>query len=238
MASEGFTSHRKDEETMRLEILTNIGRMMVNRGRMEITKYCEDQYVGEDFADINNRITSMIDNSKFIKMFADRSDKNVYFIDVDLPFEDERDGTDNFDGSKLVVSMIPHKITDIKNSDMINDVFKTYPHHHKIFVVDIIVDRAANALSRENNVEVFLKDHLTADLMTHRMAPHRCELDKGGANLYTIKPNISRILENDPLAKYFNAKVGDTLDIIRNTVTNGFERGRRKVIEPRPVFGK
>jgi DNA-directed RNA polymerase subunit H (RpoH/RPB5) len=238
MSSEGFISNRKDEETMRLEILTNICRMMVSRGRIDIAKYCYDKYTDEDFSDINNRITSMIDDSKFIKMFKDRSDKNVYFININLPFEDERDNNDNFDGSKIVVSMIPHKITDIKNSDMINDVFKSYPQHHKMFVIDTIVDRAANALSRENNVEVFLKDHVTADLMSHRMAPHRCELDKGSVNLYNVKPNISRIVENDPLAKYYNAKVGDTLDIIRNTVTNGFERGRRKVVEPRPVFGK
>ena len=238
MASEGFTSHRKDEETMRLQILTNISRMMVNRGRMDISKYCLDEYADEDFTDINHRITAMIDNSKFLKMFKERSDKNVYFIDIDVPFEDERARNDNFDGTKLVVSMIPHKITDIKNSDMINEIFKSYPHHHKMFVIDTIVDRAASALGRESNVEVFLKDQVTADLMSHRMAPHRCGLDKESVNVYIIKPNLSRILENDHLAKYYNAKVGDSLEIVRNTVNNGFERARRRVVEPRPVFGK
>ena len=238
MSSEGFTSHRKDGETMRLQILTNICRMMINRGRMDISKYCYDEHADADFSDINYRITSMIDDSKFLKMFKERSDKSVYFIDIDTPFEDERNKNENFDGTKLVVSMIPQKITDIKNSDMINEIFKTYPHHHKIFVIDIIADRAANSLARENNVEVFLKDQVTADIMSHRMAPHRCRLDKESANVYIIKPNIGRMVENDHLARYFNAKVGDTLEIIRNTVNNGFERGRRKIIEPRPVFGK
>jgi len=212
--------------------------MMVSRGRMDIAKYCLDDYADEDFSDINHRITDMIDDSKFLKMFKERSDKSVYFIDIDLPFDDDRNSNDTFDGKKLVVSLIPHKITDVKNSDMINDIFRSYPHHHKMFVIDSIVDRAVNALLRESNVEVFLKDHLTLDLMSHRMAPHRCALDKGSKMVYTIKPNVSRCLENDPLAKYYNAKIGDTIDIVRNTITNGFERARRKVVDPRPVYGK
>jgi len=238
MASEGFTSHRKDDETMRIEVLTNICRMMVNRDRMNIAKYCLDVHSDDDFTDINHRITAMIDNEKFIKMFKERSDKNVYLIDIDNPFEDERARNETFDGTKLVVSLIPHKITDIKNSDMINEIFKSYPHHHKMFVIDSIVDRAANILGREKNVEIFMKDTVTADLMSHRMAPHRCILDKGSVDNYIIVPNMSRILENDHLAKYYNAKVGDTLEIVRNTVNNGFERARRRVIERRPVFGK
>lgn len=238
MASEGFINHRKDDETMRMQILTNVCRMMVNRGRMDITKYALADYSSEDFTVIGSRITSMIDDAKFQKMFNERSDKNIYFIDIDTPFEDEREKKFDFDGKRLVVSLIPQKITDIKNSDMINEIFKSYPNYHKIFVIDSIVDRAANALAKEKNVEVFLKDQLTADLMSHWMAPHRCKLDKSSTNVYVIKPNVSRILENDPLSKYFNAKVGDTLEIIRNTVNNGFESARRKVVESRQVFGK
>jgi hypothetical protein len=238
MSSQSFISHRKDDETMRLEILTNICRMMVSRGRIDISKYCLDEHKDVDFIDINYHLSSMIDNSKFLSMFAERSDKSVYTIDVDVPFEDERDKNETFDGTKLVVSLIPQKITDIKNSDMINDIFKTYPHHHKVFIVDAIVEKANIALSRNKNVEVFLKDNVTIDLMSFDEAPHRCALDKGGADVYVVKPNAARILENDPLAKYYNAKLGDTLQIIGNTVTNGFERRYRVVIDAKDVFGK
>jgi hypothetical protein len=237
MSSQNFSSTRKDDETIRLEILSNICRMMANRQHIDISKYCKAEYKDIDFSDINYNISAMVDDSRFVPMFKDKSDKNIYVLRLDKPFEDARSSNETFDGSKLVVSIVPQKVTDIKNSDIINDVLKTYPQHHKIFVIDEIVDKAQIALMREKNVEVFLKHSVTIDLMNYSEAPHRCWVDKNSAGLYVIKPNIARIHENDPIAKYFNAKVGDTLAIIRNTIANGFERYNRRVIDAKDVFG-
>lgn len=237
MSSQSFINYRKDEETMRLQILTNVCRMMVLRGRLDMSNYCYEEYLEEDFNDINIHLSSIIDDSKFSTMIGQRSDKNVYIIDIDNPFEDEIK-SNNFDGTKLVISIIPQKIKDIKNSDMINEIIKKYPKHHKLFIIDEIIDKATQSLKRLGNVEVFLKDNLTIDLMSYQESPHRCTLDKGGANIYIVNPNISRMHENDPLARYYNAKVGDILQIIGNTITNCFERRYRRIIDPKPVFGK
>jgi hypothetical protein len=238
MSVQNFSSSRKDDETIRIEILCNICRMMVNRGNMDISKYCKDQYKTEDmdFKDINYNLSSMIDDKKFIHYFKDKSEKNIYIIKLDTAFEDERTSNDNFDGLKLVVSIVPQKITDIKNSDIINDVLKTYPQHKKIFVIDSIIEKAFNTLLREKNTEVFTKDDLMIDLMGYNGSPHRCRVNKDANDTYFVKPNMPRMHENDPLARYYNAKVGDIVEIIGNSVTNGFERRYRRVIEPKSVF--
>lgn len=233
-----FINHRKNDETVRIDILTNVCRMLVLRGRLDITKYCKDEFSETNFADTSIHLSSAIDDSKFKSMIGKKSDKNLYIIDVDTPFDIESGSYDNFDGTKLIVSLIPHKITDIKNSEMITDVFKVYPDHHKIFIIDSIVERAISALTRGGNVEVFVKDDITIDLMSHYRAPHRCILDKKSVNMYIISPNVARMHENDHLAKYYNAKVGDTLKIIGNTVTNGFETRYRMIIEAKSIFGK
>lgn len=235
MSEQTFNSHLKSDETIRIEILSNVCRMMVLRGHMDIKKYCYEPYKEADFDDVHLNPSTMIDDDKFISMFPEKSDKNAYVIPLDKDFEDERENQ-NFNGSQLIVSIIPHRINDIKNSDMINDVFKTYPDHHKLFIVDDIVEKALNAFSIIKNVEVFMKDDLTIDLMRYVEAPHRCNLDVGSTDTYLVRPNIPRIHENDPLAKYFNAKQGDTLKIIGNTVGNCIETRYRKVIEAKPVF--
>lgn len=238
MSVQNFSSSRKDDETIRIEILCNICRMMVNRGNMDIAKYCKDEYINEDtdFTDINHNLSAMVDDKKFIHQFKDKSEKNIYIIKLDTSFEDERTSNDIFDGLKLVVSIIPQKITDIKNSDIINDVLKSYPQHKKIFVIDSIIDKALNTLLREKNTEVFTKNDLMIDLMGYGASPHRCKINKDISNTYFVNPNIPRIHENDALARYYNAKVGDFLEIIGNTITNGFERRYRRVIEPKNVF--
>lgn len=236
MSEQTFTSHLKSDETVRIEILTNVCRMMVSRGNMDIRKYCYESYKDTDFNDIHYSLSTMIDDDKFVQYFAEKSDKNVYVIPMDSPIQDERSNKRDYDGTRLVISIIPHKINDIKNSDMINDIFKSYPDNHKLFIVDDIIEKASTALSEIKNVEVFLKDDLTIDLMSFVEAPHRCELDPNSTDLYSIKPNIPRIHQNDPLAQYYNAKVGDTLRITGNTVNNCFERRYRKVTEAKPMF--
>jgi hypothetical protein len=235
MSGQSFVNYRKDEETIRLQILTNVCRMMVLRGNLDISKYCHAEFIDENFNNINIHLSSIIDNTKFEPMIGQRSDRNTYIIDIDIPFEDETK-SNNFDGTRLIVSIIPQKIKDIKNSDMINEIFKRYPTNHKLFIVDEIIDKASIALTRAGNVEVFIKDNITIDLMSYQEAPHRCTLDKTGAGNYIVRPNIPRMHENDPLSKYYNGKIGDTLQIIGNTVTNCFERRYRRIIEPKAVF--
>jgi hypothetical protein len=271
MSSQEFINHRKDDEMMRVEILTNVCRMLVLRGNLDISKYCFDKYIhsqsrgrdsdsresdsrdsdsrdsdpgseshGVNFDDVNYHHSSMIDDSKFQSMIKAKSDKDVYVINLDTPFELEKKGLDgdNFNGNKLIISIIPHKISDVKNSDMINEVFKNYTNQHKMFIIDEVVDVARATLVHGGNVEVFQKDKLTADIMSQIRAPHRCKLDKGGKNVYIINANLARMHENDPLAKYYNAKVGDVLEIIGNSISNGFERRYRKIIDAKNVFGK
>lgn len=233
MAQEDKTimSSRKDDEVIRLELLTNVCRMMVMRSHMDISKYAKDLFKNldndMDFNDIEHHWSSMIDNSKFLKFFKTRSEKDTYIIDMDSPFSSTKE---RFDGSKLIVSIIPHKVTDVKHSDIIGTILSTYPNNHKLFIVDSIIDRAQTALYKTKNIEVFTKDNLMIDLMSHFEAPHRCKV------LYDSKSNIPKILENDPLARYYNAKSGSILKIVGNTVNNGFETRYRKVIDPKPVF--
>lgn len=242
MSNQGFINHRKDEETIRYEILTNICRMLINRGNMDINKYCLDEYItsGADFANIIYNISASIDDNKVRKMFnKDDVKKNIIEINVDVQFTDDkkREGF-GFDGTKIIVIFIPHKVTDVKNSETINEVLKTYQKNRKLFVMDSIVDKAETILLREKNIEIFRKDDLMIDFMSIGDAPHRCSVDRGGKNIYVVKPNMPRIHANDPLSKYYAANIDDIIEIIGTSSVNGFARRYRKVIEAKPVFSK
>jgi DNA-directed RNA polymerase subunit H (RpoH/RPB5) len=245
MASENYVNLYFSEEKIRLTVLTNICRMMVTRGYMDADKYKfdpEKPLEKEVARTVIEQPSSndKIDNSLFLPFIQNRVDNNTYIIPLDTPYRDQREGKGDanvdFDGSTVIVRIVPQVVKDISNSPLLNEFFKTYNNNHKIIVFDGMVDKVHNVLSKKRNVEAFDRDYLMIDLMSHRCAPVACSLVTEEDINYITNPKISKILENDPLCRYYNGKKGSIMRIVRSSLNNSEEIVYRKVIEPKSVF--
>lgn len=245
--SENYVNLYKDDETIRLTVLSNICRMMIRRGVLDINKHTnKNPGSGPSESGDIEQISKMdpIDNNSFLKHIGKRSDNGVYVIPTDVHFKDDMLRTDegkrkdeniDFDGSKLVVKIIPQKITDITNSQIINDFLKTHVNHHKLMVFDSISEKAHASIRKHYNLEAFDKDSLMMDLMSYICAPIGCMLVNTSDMKHIINPKIAKIHENDPMARYYSAKKGDIVRIIRASANNSMDVAYRRVIDPKPV---
>ena len=249
MASNNYINLHKDEETIRLTILTNICRMIVTRKHMDINKYRSNK--SNDSNTQKNIVDQVsdndeIDNRLFLPYIYKRVDSGIYNIPLDILYKDEQfqkidkntqsGETFEFDGSMVVVKIIPQKITDIGNSPLLNDFLKSHAKYHKIIVFDEMSDKAYNAINRKSNLEAFEKSDMMIDIMSYYCSPVSCEIVDEDKLKHITNPKISKIHENDPLARYYNAKKGNILRIIRPSLNNGKESAYRKVIEAKPIF--
>lgn len=235
MSIETSINQRFSDEKIRLTVLENICRMMITRGYMDKDKY--------SFPEVNNNSNpyNLIDNTKFMSFIGSYVDNNTYLIPIDNHYRDERevsgDGANHeFDGSVLVVRLIPQIVKDITNSPILNDFFKTYTNHHKIVVFDGISDKVYNSFRKKKNSEVFDRDFLMIDLMSMTCAPNNCKFVSKDEISHIINPKFSKMHENDPCARYYNAKVGSILRIERPSINNSCDIGYRKIIEPKSIF--
>lgn len=237
MAAENYVNLYFDDEKIRLTILTNLCRMLVKRGYMDINKYKskkidenKEMYVSNDH----------IDNSLFLPFIEKYVDNNTYVIELDNPYRDQREDKAeskiDFDGLSVVVKIITQTVKDISNSTLLNDFFKTYSKHHKIIIFDGMADKVYNLLSKKKNVEVFDRDFLMIDLMSHVCAPLSCEFVTKEDINYIINPKLEKIHENDPLVRYYNGKKGQILRTKRASLNNSVETAYKKIIDARFVF--
>jgi DNA-directed RNA polymerase subunit H (RpoH/RPB5) len=245
MAAENYVNLYFSEEKIRLTVLTNICRMMVTRGYIDADKYKRDpeKPVNKDAKQsIIEQLSAndKIDNSLFLPFIETRIDNNTYIIPLDTPYRDQREekGEANveFDGSVVIVKIIPQILKDISNSPLLNEFFKQYNKNHKIIVFDGMADKVYNVLSKKKNVEVFDRNYLMIDLMSHRGAPVSCSLVTNEDIKYITNLKIAKILENDPMCRYYNGKKGLIIRVVRTSLNNSEEIVYRKVIEPKSVF--
>lgn len=253
MTSENFVNLRKDDEVIRKTVLTNICRMLLRRGYLDKkiytvshTMWSHEIWLDDMWSnivmdgDINGQ-NDEINNSKFAKFIDKNNDNNIYKIPLDLPYKDQRtkkkDDTDNvFDGSMVIIKLIPQNIKDISNISILNDFLKSHEQYHKIIVFDNVADKVYNVLSKKKNIEVFSKDYFMIDMMSHVSAPIACKLITESDLDYLTNVKISKICENDPLARYYDAKKNDILRILRTSLNNSLSVGSRRVTDPKPIF--
>jgi hypothetical protein len=252
MSTETYANLRFSEEKIRLTVLTNICRMMMRRGYMDGEKYKKKEGLNDsNKQSINNNVRNVrvdppsiydpYDNDLFLPFIGNRVDNNTYIIPMDIPFRDQREANVegvnlDFDGLSLIVKLIPQVVKDVSNSPILNDFFKSYNNNHKIVVFDGVADKVHNIIRKKKNIEVFDRDYLMIDLMSIDSAPAKCGFVTLKDIEHITNPKFSKIHENDPLARYYNAKYKDILHVERTSINNSREVGYRKVIEPKPVF--
>lgn len=248
MASETYENLQYNEEKIRLTVLTNLCRMFVTRGYMDAQKYgtvkvdVNKDKTGKQIIVERASDTDHINNSLFLPFIETRTDNNTYMIPLDIPYKEQIDSKEGklqsgFDGSVVIIRLIPQIVKDVSNSAILNDFMKTYEKNHKIVVFDGMADKVYTVLSKKKNVEVFDRDYFMLDLMSHVCAPISCNfLTEEQVQEYVDNPKISKIHENDPLTRYYNGKKGQILRIVRPSLNNSVEIGLRRIIEAKSVF--
>ena len=85
------------------------------------------------------------------------------------------------------------------------------------------------------NTEIFTLDELLIVIIDHNIVPQHILLSEDEKNKYFTVFNhhprdMKKMLVNDPVARFYGAKVGDLFKIIRSSITSGKEIDYRIVI--------
>lgn len=186
-------------------VITNIIKMLTRRGLMSFN--------------------SIDDN---IKLYTkDHPDDQIYKIKL----------SENAPDKYAFIKLIPGSITTINKTSGIGDFLNTHSKDHAIIIVRDASKKARHDLrGRYPKAELFIEVDLMIDLMNHDIQPEMRLLSEDEkkefySEYYCItKRNPAKILLNDPVSRYFNAKRGDIFQIIRPSVESGLVNYYRVVI--------
>jgi DNA-directed RNA polymerase subunit H (RpoH/RPB5) len=126
------------------------------------------------------------------------------------------------------------KISSIKKTD-IEDFITTNKKIHKILIINDINPKVKNDILEYGNIEIFIKDELMINIIDHILVPKHSILSEDEKTHffeeYYVKPkDLPRILVNDPISRYYYAKVGDIMRIERPSITSGYSISYRIVV--------
>ena len=197
----------KSPEDIRKTVLTNIVKMLTNRGLLKL-----------------ENLESNIE--KLIKTY---SDDLTYTIKLDKV---EDDGL-----KIMAIKYAPHKITAVNKSYGISDFLNNYKDNPKIVVVKSISKKAHQQFMKNfDRVEIFMEQEMMINLVDHVMVPkHELLTPEEVLTFYETynckKKNMPKILSTDPVARYYAMKVGDICRVIRPSEKSGFAHSYRLVVK-------
>ena len=159
----------------------------------------------------------VLDSSKYEKHHK----KLVDSVNDEFLFKIKSDFNDDL----YIIKFVHYKLTTIKKiADIENILYNSYQHDHKIFIVNDIVKKAYDQFLEFKNTEVFLEKELIINILDHVLQPKFEVLTKNERiqlldDYKTYKKQLPRMLETDPVARYYNMKPGDIVRIIRQSIT-------------------
>jgi len=106
---------------------------------------------------------------------------------------------------------------------------------HKFIIVNKLSPKAMKQILEFKNTEIFTLDELLIVIIDHNIVPQHILLTEDEKNKYFSVFNhhprdMKKMLINDPVARFYGAKVGDLFKIIRSSITSGKEIDYRIVI--------
>ena len=218
-----YTNIQYSDEEVRILILENICKMLIKRKYMN-----EEKYIDKKTHNINTKL--------FLSFIGSYNENSIYFIPLDTNYKNERSSSKEFNGMTVVVKLISQSVKDVANSHVLNDFFTSHKAYHKIIVFDDITDKVYNTIAHKKNSEVFSKNALLIDLMSHKGMPNSCSFVSTDDIKHILNPKFAKIHENDPLCKYYNGKTGMIMRIVYASINNIQDVRYRNVIEPKPYF--
>lgn len=198
-------------EKKKKEVLTNIVKMLTNRKLIDKSKLEEN----------------------IAKLVSQHSDNDIYKIKLDYPERYYDKSVEN----TYYIKILNQKITGVSKSSNISDFIYSKKSAPKLIVSTGITNKASQQIIKEfPNTEVFTEQELMIDLVSHVAVPKHEILTEEETKIflddYLLKKRaIPKVYMNDPVSKYFNAKVGQVFRIIRPSEVAGESIYYRLVIK-------
>ena len=195
---------KKDAETIRKTVLTNLIKMIAERG-----------YIKKSL-------------EKNIQSIEKLKDDDVYQISLDINIKTniDKQTNDKFDGSVVMIKIIHMKIQGIAKIPSVKDFINSYKNYHKIFIFDSISEKAKSTIADIPNTEAFNEVFFMINIVDYIDSP-KYELlteeeSKEVIETYILKKKeMMKMLTTDPIVDYFNLKRGDIIRIIRPSEQSG-----------------
>ena len=204
---------RKDIDSIRNTVLTNIVKMLYNR------KWINKKNVQKI---INELIASHNDD----ELYKIQLDVSLSKLDTYDPNENEKDKEKEFDDKYIMIKLLPQKVTSITKSPIIMEFLNAYKKTHKILIVDDISDKSKHQLVSMKHTEIFKETFLMLDLLEHACSPKyevltqdECKELLEGYHL--LKRQMKRQYDTDPVSLYLFLKTKQIIRIIRNSELTG-----------------
>lgn len=206
---------KKDAETIRKTVLTNIIKMLNKR------KWIDDKNVAKEIESI---IKAQNDNH----IYAVNLDVNLANVLTYYPVDEgeQRVFTEGFVGNILMIKLLPQKITSVGKSPIIQEFFTEYKKNHKILVVDSVSDKSKAQITSIKHVEVFSEPYFMLDLMELICSPKYEVLTPAETTTFLESYHLTRkqmkkMFDTDPASQYFFLKKRQIVRIIRDSELSG-----------------
>lgn len=181
-------------------VLTNIVKMLTTRGLLNIEN----------------------EKKNIDKITNHHSDDLLYELPLDNPsiYYKESENT-----KSILIKIINQKITGVSKSSLVGEFLFSNRDTPKIVVVQSVTSKAREQIYQDFNYsEIFLEKELLINIVDHVSVPkHQLLNSEETKNLleeYSVKKKeIPRIFVSDPIARYFNAKIGQIFRITRPSET-------------------
>jgi DNA-directed RNA polymerase subunit H (RpoH/RPB5) len=174
-------------------------------------------------------ISKILRDRKLIKNYTD-------FYDIVKKIGDNLEINLNYESNNIAIKIIYNNITTIKDSNDIENFLDKYSKYHKFFVISSVSKKAFKQFQEFPLTEVFQEIHLMINITEHVLQPSFRLLTKKEVEEYfktfdNKKREMPRMLDSDPVARYFGAKIGDIFEINRPSITTGESISYRIVIQ-------
>lgn len=199
---EKLISIEYNTEEKRNVVLTNVVKMLTERGVLD-----------------KEKIESHTD-----KLIKTQTDDLTYKIKSD------------FEETEYVIKFFLQKISAISKTTGIMEFLNAYKNNPKILIVNNINPKAQKRLTADFfHVEVFKDIELLINLIDHELVPKHFILTEDEKKEFLKsynckKKNLMRMNLSDPVARYYDMKVGDIVRIVRASENSGYSVNYRIVI--------
>lgn len=138
------------------------------------------------------------------------------------------------DATELAIKFITRKITTIKKVSDIEAFMDK--QSYKIVIVSNMQPKAIKQILEYVNVELFHDYELKINLIDHILIPKHRKLSQEeiielANSLLITEQNAKRMCLDDPIARYYNLRVGDFVEITRPSINSGYANDYRCVVD-------
>lgn len=217
---------KKDAETIRKTVLTNIIKMYCNRSWIK----------RENLEKQIKQITEMHNDNHVYKITLDvdlRETDTYYPVDEG----EERNFEKDFNGTIAMVKLSPIKLPSASMSKypIIQEFIDDNANYHRILIVDSISDKAKAQITTKKHIEVFTEEFLMADLLEHDCSPkyeilRPSEMEPFLESYHLTRRQMKKMFANGKEAQYLFLKKKQIVRIIRDSEQTGSSVDYRLVI--------